>query len=119
MRSFKTKLYYYFRLTLGKVFSVFPRKYLYDKYDKFVSYRHETKYCSIPTGRKQYRGEIHKRDVFFPVKKSLFEGITVNIPNNVDVYLKGLYGDNYMQIPPIEKRERHFYIKFSLDKAQR
>jgi lipopolysaccharide cholinephosphotransferase len=114
-QSLNTGLYYYFRQIIGMIFSVFPQKYLYDLYDKFVSCSSGNKYCTIPTGRQQYRGETQVKDVFFPVKKTLFEEIEVNIPNNVDIYLKSLYGENYMQIPPENKRERHFYLKFSLD----
>jgi lipopolysaccharide cholinephosphotransferase len=74
----------------------------------------ETKYCTIPTGRRYYRGEIHLKSTFFPPVEASFEGIKVYLPHNVDAYLTRLYGD-YMQIPPVEKRERHFYTKFSLN----
>jgi lipopolysaccharide cholinephosphotransferase len=113
-KSYKTKLYYYIRYIIGMIFSVFPRKYLYDKYDEFVSSSKGTKYCTIPTGRKMFHGETQPRDIFFPPSKAVFEGIEVNIPNDVDAYLAGLYGD-YMTIPPEEKRERHFYTEFKLD----
>lgn len=43
----------------------------------------------------------------------MFEGVEVNLPCDPDTYLRNLYGD-YMQIPPVEKRERHFYTEFDL-----
>jgi lipopolysaccharide cholinephosphotransferase len=114
MKTNKTKLHYYIRYFIGMILSIFPRKYLYDKYDVFVSSSKGTRYCNIPTGRKYYRGEIFLRNTFFPPVEALFEGIKVYVPHDVDTYLSKLYGD-YMQIPPIEKRERHFYTKFHLD----
>lgn len=36
-----------------------------------------------------------------------FEGIKVRMPKGYDNYLSRLYGKNYMEIPPIEKREQH------------
>lgn len=38
----------------------------------------------------------------------------MNVPNNIDAYLKNLYG-HYMDIPPIEKRERHYVIDFMVN----
>jgi lipopolysaccharide cholinephosphotransferase len=114
MRSYKTRAHYYIRYGIGMIFSVFSKKYLYDSYDSFVSNCKGTKYCAIPTGRKYYPGEIHIRTTFFPPAEALFEGIKVYVPHDADVYLRRLYGD-YMQIPPVEKRERHFYTQFHLD----
>lgn len=114
MSSFKSRLIYYIRYFLGMLFSLFPRKKSVDLFDAFVSNIKGNKYCTIPTGRKKYKGEILPREVFFPMSKAIFEGIEVSVPNDVDAYLTNLY-DNYMQIPPPEKRERHFYTEFSLN----
>lgn len=113
MYSFQTKLIYYSRYCIGLFLSVFPQKKLFDAYDKFISSNKGNEYCTIPTGRKHYEGETLLRNVFLPVKKANFEGVEVNVPNDADAYLKNLYGD-YMAIPPIEKRERHFYVEFKL-----
>jgi lipopolysaccharide cholinephosphotransferase len=117
MQNYKTKLHYYIRYFIGLMFSICSRKYLYDKYDEFVSSSKGIKYCTIPTGRRYYRGEIHPRSTFFPPVEASFEGIKVHIPHDADAYLKKLYGD-YMKIPPVEKRERHFYTQFSLDTSE-
>ena len=52
-----------------------------------------------------------------PVIKGEFEGIEVNIPGDFNDYLTNLYGSDYMCLPPVEKRERHFIldIKFKGD----
>ena len=65
------------------------------------------------TGRKYYNGEIFEASVFFPPQKVKFEDLDVFIPADYDKYLTNLYKD-YMQLPPLEKRERHFIMKFEL-----
>ena len=49
------------------------------------------------------------KNIFHPPKKVKFEDVEVNIPNDYDKYLKIIYGDNYMQIPPKEDRYNHIY----------
>jgi lipopolysaccharide cholinephosphotransferase len=83
-------------------------------FDKLVISKDSNKYCGIPTGRKHYNGEILKKEVYLPTVKAQFEGMEVNVPNDVDSYLKNLYGD-YMKLPPIEKRERHYVVEFDLN----
>lgn len=106
--------HYKMRLGIGKIMSILfkDREKLYNKYDKFVRHK-KSDYFSIPTGRKHYNGEILPVNKLLPVSKATFEGVSVNIPNNTDEYLTNLYGD-YMQLPPIEKRERHFFVDFQV-----
>ena len=78
--------------------------------DKIASKNYKSDFVTIPTGRKHFFGELHKRDVFLPYKKSIFENAECYLPNKSDEYLTSLYGD-YMQIPPPEKREKHFIIE--------
>lgn len=47
------------------------------------------------------------KEIFRPPKKVKFESIEVNVPNDVDQFLKIIYGD-YMKVPPVEKRPHHF-----------
>jgi len=83
--------------------------------DKIASKKYKSDMMTIPSGRKHYFGEIQPRSVFFPPIKHDFEGIESNIPNNYDKYLSALYGD-YMQIPPVEKREKHFIVEIDFGK---
>ncbi len=48
-----------------------------------------------------------KKEEVFPLKKTTFEGYEFFIPNNSDEYLKILYGDDYMTLPPKNKRHTH------------
>ena len=72
-----------------------------------------SKKVSCPTGRKHYFGEMYlRKDICVP-RKAEFEGNLWDIPDNVEMYLKRLYG-NYMQIPDEGKRERHSVLELKL-----
>jgi lipopolysaccharide cholinephosphotransferase len=63
-----------------------------------------------------YQKETYPVDVFFPLSKLEFEGKEYYTPGKWDVYLKQHYG-NYMQLPPVEKREIHgFDVIFDVQK---
>lgn len=111
--SLEGKVNYYLRCIIGFVFSILPSKLWFNIIDRCVSSCKNTDYCAIPTGRKHYFGELLEREVYFPCTKGEFEGLSVNLPHNLDRVLTNLYGD-YMRIPPLEKRERHFVIDFNL-----
>ena len=64
---------------------------------------------TVPTGRKHYLSETLPMSVFTPVVECEFEGVKSYIPNGYHQYLSNLFGD-YMQIPPENKRERHFIV---------
>jgi lipopolysaccharide cholinephosphotransferase len=114
LRKIKTSCIYHLIMFLGFLFSVIPLKLLYQWHESVLSSGKGKKFATIAVGRGGYIKEILPKDVFFPVSDGFFEGIRVNLPNKPDVYLSNLYGD-YMQIPPVEKRERHFYVEFRLD----
>lgn len=90
------------------------RKWIY-WFDKFVASSKNGNQWGLPTGRKYYNGEIFDKDVYVPVTKGSFEGLQVNLPHQTDRYLRNLY-NNYMELPPLEKRERHFICEFELPK---
>ena len=109
--SFISRLYYASRRALGCLFSVITHKRLLKWYDGMISRHPNTDMVTIPTGTRLYSGEMLPKEVWKPYSKATFSGVEVNIPNKADIYLKNLYGDNYMQIPPTEKRETHFVVK--------
>lgn len=113
-KNSKQKIVYRSRLLVGAVFGVIGYKAWYNRYDKIAQTNKGGNMWTIPTGRKHYIGEVQEKSVFIPTQKAVFEGVEVNLPNNVDRYLKNLYGD-YTKIPPIEKRERHFIIEFKVN----
>ncbi|MBO4578486.1 MAG: LicD family protein [Paludibacteraceae bacterium] len=105
---------YRFKCMLGKLFGIIPHRKWVWWFDRFVACDRDDLPWGIPTGRKYYAGEIFPRDVYMPAREAEFEGIKVFIPNQYDPYLRNLYKD-YMQLPPVEKRERHFCVKLQLD----
>ncbi len=70
-----------------------------------------SKYVTIPSGRKHYFGEMALRSEMCQNTKIMFEDLETNLPEGIDNYMNRLYGDSYMEIPPEEKREKHPIMK--------
>ena len=56
-----------------------------------------------------------KKNVYNPPIKVKFEEKYYAAPHNYEYVLKRIYGENYMQMPPIEKRVTHNPVKLSFD----
>ena len=104
---------YKLRRMVGRFFSVFPHRCWVYWFDKLNKYSKPSSYMTVPTGRKHYLPEALPASVFLPVEECTFEGRKSYIPNGYHEYLTNLYGD-YMQVPPEDKRERHFIIDIKL-----
>ena len=104
---------YRLKCALGKIFSIIPHRKWVWWFDRFVASERTDRPLGIPTGRKYYAGEIFPRATYLPPHEAEFEGRRVYIPNDYDPYLRNLYHD-YMQLPPVHKRERHFIVQFQL-----
>ena len=96
------------RIRLGRFFSFFSFEKWMDIIDSACQYNKTTSLMGIPSGRGHYFGEIRPAKTFIPASKGMFEGLEVALPGNPDDYISNLYGSNYMELPPVEKRERHF-----------
>ena len=105
--------YICFRKVIGRCFSIIPHKRWVYFYDSFVRNSSIAKLVGIPTGRKLYDGELFDTSVYLPPSKGVFENMEVNLPSDTDKYLTNLY-HQYMELPPVNKRERHFFIEFSV-----
>lgn len=104
---------YALKKTLGKLAAFAPHKKWIYWFDRLASSSKDSQTWGIPSGRKYYDGETFDKSVFVPTKKAMFEGLEVYVPNDTDSYLRNLYGD-YMTLPPVEKRERHFVYDLKL-----
>ncbi|SHI53489.1 LicD family protein [Lutispora thermophila] len=95
---------------------IFPFKFIHITIDWVISRVpvSEAQLIGNILGRAGYDKELMPKEYFgIPIEHE-FEGYMLPIPNNWDKYLTRLYGD-YMQIPPLEKRESHkpVYISFN------
>ena len=64
-------------------------------------------YVNPLSGSYAYEKETNLRTTVLPVKKIMFEGKMYNGMTDNDTYLRKIYGDNYMELPPLEKRINH------------
>lgn len=74
----------------------------------------ESDYVTIPQGRAKFFGELHKRHPYLDPHTVDFEGYSWTVTADYENYLTGLYGKNYMQLPPEEKREKHAVVEIRL-----
>lgn len=84
---------------------------LFNYFDRFVQLKKEMKLITCATGRKGYLGEISDARYFEHAEEGIFEDLKVKLPFLCTDYLTRLYG-NYMEIPPVEKREHHVTTEF-------
>lgn len=104
---------YKLRLFIGGIFSFVSHcKWVY-WFDTFNARSKDSNFMTVPTGRNHYMKETLITKTFLPVKEVTFEGNKAYVPGDHDTYLTHLYGD-YMKMPPVEKRERHFIVDFKL-----
>lgn len=111
-----SRINYATKKTIGCFFSYKTYNTRVIENDKYFSKyeNHRSKYVCIPTGRKHFFGEIYKRNMFEDLVNTKFEGIDCKIPKDYDEYLRNLYGDDYMTIPPENKREHHYVFEIKL-----
>lgn len=107
---------YRLRMTVGFLSSWLPYTVWGNWFDRFVRCKKDTGLWAVPTDTGHYFGHIMPKDVYYPPVPGDFEDIQINLPHNPDAYLTNQYGD-YMTIPPVEEREKHCSVDFSLDLA--
>ncbi len=104
------------KVAIGAVFSFASLRFwtgLYDRWNALCR-NENSRYVTVPTGRKHFFGELYLRSGFAESTAGIFEGMKVRIPKDWDGYLRHMYGD-YMTLPPEEKRERHLLAEFRID----
>lgn len=93
----------------------------YERWARWTDYWHSrcknenSKYVSIPADVRHYFGEMQPRQRLCTLKDVELNGRVCWVPEQVDGYLREIYGD-YMQIPPVEKQERNCYLAYDLGK---
>jgi len=89
--------------------------------DRLCKLYNHNKHCThfINLGSpKKYGHELWLIDKWIPVVNVEFEGKMYPAPHDYDYVLKILYGDDYMQLPPPEKRVNHNIVKISFNIEQ-
>lgn len=59
--------------------------------------------------------ETFSKDLYFPPKIVEFEGRRVWVPGQYEIILTNVYGDDYMELPPPEKRYSHEPVFVSIN----
>lgn len=113
-QNWRRKLRYYIAIIIGYMLCFLSYKKIINIFDNFVRSERKTSMMTIPTGRAYYFGECLSTSVIFPVRSMKFCDMEINVYNDVHSYLSRLYGD-YMQIPPEDKRERHYISDFLIE----
>ena len=107
---------YNFRRLIGFFFSWRSYQAWCNTFDKFVRGKKDTGLWCIPTDVGHYFGHLMPKEVFYPPIRGQFEDTEINLPHDIDAYLVNAYGD-YMWIPPVEQREKHWTVGFCMDKS--
>lgn len=112
-KVFKKKIY------IGFLFSFLSIERWISFYDKWNSiYKNvNSKYVTVPTGKNHFIKETYLRKDFYESAEGSFEGLTVNIPKEIDKYLRHMYGD-YMTIPSRENQEQHVLVQFQVKEKE-
>lgn len=100
----------------GKMLSFKELDYWVMKADNCHSscYNTQSKFITVPTGRKHFYGETYRRSEYLADRQIGFGKYRLYCPGNIEEYLTRMYGD-YDKIPDEDKREHHIYLEpFSL-----
>ncbi len=76
----------------------------------------DTKYAVLYLHNYDWTRQIHKKEVFAEPVACEFEGHSFNAPSLTEDFLSRVFGENYMDEPPVEKQKNpHNYISLCFD----
>ncbi len=78
----------------------------------------ESKYFMNFGSQYGIKKQVHPKDKYLPAKELEFEGKRYNVPNDYEYVLKKIYGNNYMELPPEEKRVTHNPMKIKFEDGE-
>ena len=108
------KLNYYIRKVTADLFRFYSLEKMYVKVDHAVKGRRKTAWLTSSVGRRHYLGELQSAKTFIPLRRCEFCGREALTIHNERQYLLHNYGEHYMDVPPVEKREKHFVKRMEL-----
>ena len=101
------------KLAVGRFFKLIPNRYWIKWATKVNAWcrNDKSKYVAIPTGRKHFTGEIYLRENMCVFKDQAFEDTSFKVPIWAEAYLRLFYGENYLELPPVNQREKHLFLE--------
>ena len=109
------KKYYSIRRFAGALFTYIGGYEFYARQlFKMEKYRKKSDLMCIPSGIS-YSRELFSNKLFQITEEGTFCEYKVKIPKHYDIYLKNLYGSDYMKLPPKANREIHVAYKCKCD----
>ena len=104
------KLVYHIRSLIGFCFSFLDAKTWFNLFDRFANYNKDNGGFVIPSsGHSIKQFSPLPKDVFLPAKRMKYDDIEAFVPNMPEKHCEYVFGD-WRQIPPPEKRWRHFMV---------
>lgn len=105
------------RSAFGRLFSFKQPEYWIKKAIRCFSKVKDknSKYVVSATGAGHYFGETYLRKSVCEFEEREFESYMFPVVKDIDYFLTKRYGKDYMDVPPLEKQERHAYISVKLD----
>lgn len=100
--------YYRIRRLLGLFCAVIPKR-CYERIYLSLCDNSESDYKFVGIGKEIYHTKTVYSYAKYEFENSLFWG-----PEDFDAFLSVSYGKNYMQLPPVEKREIHSFLRLKL-----
>lgn len=107
---------YLLSVLIKPLVKLFPYKVLHKFSEKSLSLCRKMKshFLIDGTGLNINRGAFD-RSCLENISEIDFEGITVPVPQNYDAFLKHVYGENYIEEPPVHKRGgTHDFVRLDL-----
>lgn len=87
---------------------LFSRKWVHNKVQRVITeYRGKAGCNTLMSHDNGLR--VTPKSVFAESKRLTFEGFSANAPADSHGFLSAIYGDDYMQLPPVEARRSHFH----------
>jgi len=100
--------YYRTRRFLGMFCSIVSKK-CYEKLYLSLCNNSESDYKFVGIGK-----EVYPTSIVHDYEKYEFENEVFWGPKDFDTFLSISYGKNYMQLPPVEKRETHSFLRLTI-----
>lgn len=99
------------------VLQIIPNRFLHYLINKLMKGKGNNKNKYFVNFGSQYgiKKQTHLKDKYFPAIDVEFEGKMYKAPRDYDYVLTKIYGKNYMELPPIEKRVTHNPIRIKFE----